>query len=191
MAPHHVRHYRYVSPKTTLREQRFVAAYVQHLDATRAAKEAGYRGKNLNRRGFDLMNRQPIFRAIQAKQAEQVAALDLSAMKVKREIGALAFCDPAGCFDADGQPLRLQDMPPHVRAAVKSVQVTALDDRVVACKVEFWSKVDALRLAAQHLALLAPKELTVTHRFPHAHLTDAELKQRLLEASETITLDPA
>lgn len=172
------------------REHRFVASYVQHLDINRAVVEAGYASKQPHVQGILLMRRPRVRAAIVEKQQQQLHEADLTALRVKRELAAIAFVDPAGCFDPDGRPLLLQDMPPRIRAAVKSVQVTALDGRAVACKVEFWSKTDALKLAAQHLNLLAPKELTVTHRFPHAQLTDAELKQRLLASAETLTVTP-
>lgn len=167
-----------------------MAAYVRDLNAAAAVREAGFEVKNADLAGHRLLQQPHIQAAVAAKQAVQTRALDLEATRVKRELAAIAFLDPAGCFDPDGKPLHVHQMPPQVRAAVRSIRVICRDGLPVVSTVEFWSKVDALKVAAQHLALLAPKELTVTHRFPHAQLTDAELRQKLLESANAIDAEP-
>ena len=175
---------------TQMREERFVAEYLKDLDGARAVIAAGYSPKNASASAHELLKSPRVAEAIRAQQAMQLDKLDMDAERIKREIFALATLDPAECFNDDGTPITLKKMPARVRACVKSVSVTVVSNQAVACKVEFWNKVDALHLAAKHLALLAPKEVNVNVRFPHAHLTDAELKQRLLESAKSIEVTP-
>lgn len=172
------------------REEAFASAYAACLNGAEAVRQAGYTCKNPRRTATLLLSRDRVQALIKAKAAVQLAKIDLDAVRVKRELARIAFADPAACFAPDGRPLQVQEMPPEVRAAIRSVRVICRDGVPVASTVEFWSKTDALKVAAQHLNLLAPKELTVTHRFPHATLTDAELRQRLLESANAIEAEP-
>ena len=172
------------------REARFVASYVTHLNGAQAVLDAGYTNKNPRRQATALLKRPRVREAIRAKQLAQVQAYDMNANAVKRELVAIAMVDPARCFDAQGRPLPIHEIPADVRAAVKSVRVEVLPSGAMRSAIDFWNKVDALKLCAQHLALLAPKEVTVTVRFPHAHLTDEELRQKLLDSANTIEATP-
>ncbi len=53
---------------------------------------------------------------------------------------SIAFADPADLFDQDGRLHRIQDLPPHVRAAVASVETV----RGGGIKVKLWNKNVAL-----------------------------------------------
>lgn len=172
------------------REELFASTYVRTLNGTEAVRQAGYTSKNPRRMAHELLKRPRVQALIAAKQTRQLAQFDLSAVRVKRELARIAFLDPKDCFAEDGTPLHVHEMSPDIRAAIRSVRVVCRDGKPVVSSVEFWPKTDALKLAAQHLALLAPHEVTVTHRFPHAHLTDAELKQRLLESANAIDAEP-
>jgi hypothetical protein len=60
--------------------------------------------------------------AVAAGNARQLAAADIRAAGALEELRRVAFSDPSGCFDAEGNLLPLADMPP-ARAAVASVKV--------------------------------------------------------------------
>lgn len=169
----------------TQKETLFVAAYLKTLNATDAAIEAGYSAKTARQAGSRLLQRPDIDAQIRAVQATQIARVGMDAETIKADIFALATLDPIEMFTPEGRMLTLQQLPRHVRICIRSMNITVdSQGRTVGLRTEYWSKVDALKLAAQHLALLAPKEVNVNVRFPHAHLTDEELKQKMLQAAK-------
>lgn len=177
----------------TPKEALFVAHYLKSLNATQAAIEARYSRKTAKQIGSQLLAKPHIIAAIAAKQAPSLSKLDLTAEGIKEEIRRLAHFDPALLFDATGKLLHLKDMPPEVRACVKSVEVlkrntTAGDGQMdEVYKVQFWDKPSALQMAAKHLLLLVDT-VKHEHRFPHAELTDAQLDEQLLLEAEKVTL---
>lgn len=176
-------------PKTTAlqREERFIAHYLKTLDATASAIEAGFSKKTAKQQGSRLLKQPRVADAVRQKQTVQLERIGMDAERIKQEIFALATLDVGELFNGDtGQPIQIQKLPPHIRACVKRVHVQVDLLGNVNTSIEFWDKVGALKLAAQHLALLAPKEVNINHRFPHATLTDAELAQKMLEASKEL-----
>ena len=167
-------------------EARFVVAYLKSLDATRAASEIGYTAKHARQAGWRLLHRPSVREAIEREQAKQVQRIGMDAERIKQEIYDLATLDPGECFDAAGMPIPVKQLPPRVRACIKSVGVEVTPSGSVRTVIHFWDKPKALHLAAQHLKLLAPTEVTVNHRFQHAHLSDAELQQKLLDAAQSL-----
>lgn len=165
------------------REDLFVAEYLKTLDATAAAIAAGLSKRSAKTLGSRMLQRPRVQELIRAKQTKQLQRIDMDAERIKQEIFNIATFDPAKLFDDNGQPLQIKDMPPEVRACIKRVQTVVIGQQVRA-SVEFWDKPAALTLAAKHLALLAPQEVTVNHRFQYAHLSDDELRQKLLEAAK-------
>jgi hypothetical protein len=69
------------------------------------------------------MTNPDVQQAVQAGEAAQLQAADLSATRTLDELRRIAFADLAGCFDAAGNLLPLADMSPEARAAVASVKV--------------------------------------------------------------------
>jgi hypothetical protein len=167
------------------REERFVVSYLKSLDATAAATEVGL--KNPKQAGHVYLHRPRVRAQIEREQAKQVARVGMDAERIKREIYALATLDPGECFDpVTGMPRQIKDLPPHVRACIREVDMMVSAEGHVRSVIRFWDKPKALALAAQHLRLLAPTEVNVHHRFEHAHLSDAELQQKLLDAAHSL-----
>ncbi len=166
------------------REERFVAEYIKSLDATQAATACGLASPKQS--GHKLLHKPRVRAQIERLQARQVARVGMDAERIKSEIYALATLDPGECFDAQGMPRQIKDLPPHIRACIREVDVMVSAEGHVRSVIRFWDKPKALALAAQHLRLLAPAEVNVNHRFQHAHLSDAELQQRLLDAAHSL-----
>ena len=59
---------------------------------------------------------------------------------IAHELCSIAFADPAELFDQDGSLRSIADLPPHVRAAVASVETV----RGGGIKVKLWNKNSAL-----------------------------------------------
>jgi len=77
-----------------------------------------------------------------AVRAEKIAEqkFDATVERIAEEICRIAFCDPADLFDQDGRLRQNKDLPPHVRAAVASVETV----RGGGIKVKLWNKNAAL-----------------------------------------------
>jgi len=176
-----------MTKRLTPKEEQFVSAYLVNLNKTEAARAVGYSPKHAKKHAFLIANRPHVKAALAAKQAAQVSKLDLTAEGVKEEIRRLSHLDPAQCFDAEGKLLHLSKMPATVRSCIKSVEVLkrnttagdGLQDEVT--KIQFWEKTAALQMAAKHLLLLVDT-VRHEHRFPHAELSDDELRQALKDA---------
>lgn len=166
------------------REERFIASYLRTQDATKSAIEAGYSAKTAKQIGHMIMKRPHVAARLAQKQAVLVEKFEMSAERVQREIFALATLDISDCFDDNGLPIPIKQLPPHVRACIKEVNVVIISDKAVRADIKFHDKVGALKLAAGCLSLLAPKEVNVNVRFPHAHLTDDELRHKMLQAAK-------
>ena len=166
----------------TPKEKRFIARYLTHLNATQAAKEAGYAPKSAHVTASRLMVK--LKKHIQPQQAEQLQSAKLDAETIKEEIRRLSTFDPRECFDAQGNLLHIKDMPPAARASIKSIEVmkrnlTAGDGlQDIVSKVQFWDKPASLGMAARHLKLLSDA-VTVEHRFPLAGVPDDDLTAAL------------
>ena len=77
-----------------------------------------------------------------AAKAERIVEtkFDASVERIAEEICRIVFCDPADLFDQDGRLRQIKDLPPHVRAAVASVETV----RGGGIKVKLWNKNNAL-----------------------------------------------
>lgn len=166
------------------REERFVVEYLKTLDATAAATAVGLAHPKPN--GHKMLHKPHVKAQIERLQAQQVARVGMDAERIKDEINALATLDPGECFDDKGMPIPIKQLPARVRACIKTIGVEVTPSGSVRTVIHFWDKPKALALAAQHLKLLAPTEVNVNHRFQHAHLSDAELQQKLLEAAKSL-----
>jgi hypothetical protein len=90
-----------------------------------------------------------------------------------RELGRIAFLDPAEIFDKDGNLLHLKDMPVYVRAAVASVEFEKLFEGKGksreyvgdVIKIKFWNKVDSLDKLCKIQAMYAAEKVEVNHTF--------------------------
>lgn len=130
----------------------FVRRYLVHLNATKAAIEAGYSAKTADVQGPRLLGNVRVAAAIKAGTDKLAKKLDLTAEKVLTEIGTIAF-DPLDSkpvdFDEDGLKTR-----PEIRAS---------------------DKLKALELLGKHLKLFTDK---VEHKHSFDDMTDEQLEQR-------------
>lgn len=136
------------------RQRLFVERYlVNGHNATDAAVHAGYSPKDARQRARRLM-RTAAIKALLAARAEVAAeAAAMTTENWARELRSIAFADPADLLDDDGKVLALEKMPRHIRAALQSVKVKAVEKGATVTEIKFWSKTDALTTMARHLGL--------------------------------------
>lgn len=144
----------------TAKQQRFVAEYLVDLNATQAAVRAGYSPKTAQEQSSRLLSNVMVAQAVAAKQAVQLAKVDVTAEMVKERLRMLAFQDIRKLFDADGnlKPLHLLD--DEAAAMVAGLDVVkknvAAGDGVVDTvhKVKVVDPVKPLEMLAKHFGVL-------------------------------------
>ena len=141
---------------------KFIASYLQHGNATRAAIEAGYSERSAHDAGCRLLKRSDVASAVEkAKQATLNAAM-LTDEMVITELKHSAFLDPVSMFNEDGSLLPLSQMPESTRRAIAGIEVVELFEgrgenrRQIGFlkKIKLVSKEGMLTLAARHLGML-------------------------------------
>ena len=108
------------------RQRAFVESYLVHLNATKAAEDAGYSAKTAREQGARLLTNVAITAEIKRRQAERAEKAKLTADEVLQEIDTLASSDIGKVFDLNADTLRLLPMrewPEEARRAVASVKV--------------------------------------------------------------------
>jgi phage terminase small subunit len=146
----------------TDKQQLFVDNYLTSLNATQAATAAGYSGKTARTIGSKLLTKVDIQVAISAAMAERGDRTKITQDRVLTEVGRIALVDPRKAFDKNNALLPVNQWPDEIAAAISSIKINELrnsdGDLIGETKeVKFWSKPDALMLAARHLGMLNDK----------------------------------
>ncbi len=145
----------------TARQQRFAEEYLVDLDASAAARRAGYSARTAGQIGYQLLQKTSIRQAISAGQLRLRRKAEVSAERVVRELARVGFADPRPLFRPDGTLKDLSELDGEAAAAVASLVIreeyrgTGRGRRVVARtkKVRLWNKVSALEQLGRHLGL--------------------------------------
>lgn len=95
----------------------FVAEYLVDLDATKAARRAGYSERTAGQVGFENLRKPDIAAAIRAAQDERSRRTQVTADRVVEELAAVAFFDPASLHEVRS-PADVAGLPPEVRRAI-------------------------------------------------------------------------
>jgi phage terminase small subunit len=152
---------RKISPKAA----RFVDAYIVSLNATSAAKEAGYSAKTAKSQGQRLLTNVDIAAAIAAAKAERSGRMMITAERVLTELARLAFIDIGQIFNDDGSMKPLSEMEEDARRAIVGLEVSEIRDNdgvVIGYikKIKLADKLSALEKLGKHLGLF-DQRLTV------------------------------
>ena len=171
--------------KLTPKQARFVEEYLVDLNATAAAKRAGYSERTAHRAGAQNMQKYAIATQIQAALAKRSKRTEITADRVIKEIARLALSDAGQLFDEEGRLRPIHEIPEDLRRAVASVEVVRSrmgdddDWEQQTHKIKLWDKNAALEKLCKHLALYAPER--------HEHNVEvsdaAEARARLLAAA--------
>ncbi|HXP75929.1 MAG TPA: terminase small subunit [Stellaceae bacterium] len=141
----------------TPKQTRFVDEYLLDMNASAAARRAGYRETSAAQNGHGLARRPNVAAAIEARLAERRARLHVTAERVIAELARIAFADIGAIMDwsADATTLKPPgEISPDDRAAIAEIAVVKRGDGV-ATRVVLHDKERALEALCRHLGLFA------------------------------------
>jgi phage terminase small subunit len=166
----------------TPKQERFVAEYLIDLNATAAYKRAGYvaEGHGAEVNASRLLSNAEVAASIAAKQQKLADKYELTADLVVRSIVQELTFDPAKLYGADGNLLKITELPEDVRMALTSVEFEQIgnpDAPVFVRKVKWAQRQGAREQAMKHLGMF---EKDNEQRNPVGELSEAAL-QRFIE----------
>ncbi len=147
----------------TPKQKRFVAEYLVDLNATAAAKRAGYSVKTADRIGPELLGKTCVSEAIQRAIQNRERRTEITQDMVLRETAKLAFFDIRKMFDKDGKPLDISKLDADTAAALVGLDVQDIADNDgdyvgFVKKYKMADKLKALELLGKHLGAWEPKD---------------------------------
>lgn len=173
----------------TPKQKRFVAEYLVDLNATAAARRAGYSAKTADRIGPELLGKTCVSEAIQQAIREREKRTEITQDMVLREIAKLAFFDIRKMFDKDGKPLDIPKLDADTAAALVGLDVQDVADNDgdyvgFVKKYKMADKLKALELLGKHLGTWEPKD-----DGPKDETEEDDLSRSLRELGEGLESD--
>lgn len=142
--------------KFTDKQRRFVQEYLKDLNATQAAKRAGYSGKTAYSIGQRLLKNVEIKQAIEKGLDRQQRQAEITQDRVLQELAAIAFASGADYASIISGVVMMNDteeLTEEQKAAIVSIKQTK-----EGVEVKLADKMRALELLAKHLGLLQAQE---------------------------------
>lgn len=148
--------------KLTARQTAFVERYCVHMNATQAAREAGYSSKTANEQGARLLANVSIAAAVEVAMRARAKRNNIDADRVLQEFARVGLADVRKLFNPDGSLKSIDKLDDDIAASIASIEVNELRDGegfVIGHtkKLRLWDKIASLSKLAQHLGLLDPK----------------------------------
>lgn len=143
----------------TAKQRRFVEEYLVDLNGTQAAIRAGYSEKSAGVIATENLTKPNVAEAIQKAMDKRSAATEITAERVLKEYGRLAFSDMRRLmkWGADGVTLKeVTDLSDDEAACVAEVSETTSKDGG-SIKLKVHDKKGALDSVARHLGMFVDR----------------------------------
>ena len=139
----------------TPRQRRFVQEYLIDLNATQAAKRAGYSARSARTTGQKILHHPAVAAAIESAQAKRAQRTRVSADRVVTELAKVAFGDPRRLFSwgPGGVELRESSELTEAEAALVSEVSETRTAAGGTRRVKLHCKMTALTALGKHLGL--------------------------------------
>lgn len=151
--------------KLTPKQEMFCKEYLVDLNATQAAKRAGYSEDTANKNAARLMVNEGIAQRIQELMNERAAEVGVTAAKILKRLDSIGDVDLGRAYDKNGNLLPIHEIPEDVRRCISGIKVFEEfegfgKERVKigeVREVKFWDKIKANELLGRHLKLFTDK----------------------------------
>lgn len=138
--------------RLTDKQKRFVEEYLVDLNATKAAKRAGYSEKTADRIGPELLGKTCVSEAIQEAMDERSSRTEITQDAVLRELAAIGF-SKATDFVKIRQNGRVALTPTDELSAEQQKVIASIKDGKYGVEIKLHDKLGALHLLGQHLGM--------------------------------------
>jgi phage terminase small subunit len=174
--------------KLTPKQQLFIREYLKSLNATAAAKAAGYSEKTAEQQGCRLLRNVQIAEEVAKAQEKRCEKLEISADRVLQELALLGFANMMDYMTITAGGEAFVDLSKLTREQAAAIQEITVDETgggsgdnkreaVQRTRFKLANKKDALELLGKHLKLFTEKiELT----------GDAAILQSLMEGRQRV-----
>ena len=115
----------------TPKQLRFVDEYLVDLNASGAARRAGYSVKTADKIGYENLRKPEIASAVEAKRKELAGDLGITRERVLREMAKIAFSDLRDLYNEDGSLKHPHEWPEGAAGAVASMEFETVRSRTV------------------------------------------------------------
>lgn len=146
----------------TDKQERFIKEYLIDLNATQAAKRAGYSEKTAQEIGSQNLSKVIIQTAIQKAQRERHERLQIDADYVLNRHVEIDQMDVADIFDDDGSMLSVLNWPKCWRTTISGIDISemvnASDNEVIISvlkKIKWPDKLRNIELLGKHISIQA------------------------------------
>lgn len=148
----------------TPKQEQFVREYLIDLNATQAARRAGYSEATANEQGARLLANVSVQEAIAAAKAARAKRTEVTADRVLRELALIGFADIGEVIEVEddgGVSVRkLDGLPKRVRRSIAELTQTTSygkdGDKSVRLSLKHHSKTAALKMLMDHLGMASP-----------------------------------
>ena len=149
----------------TPKQQRFVDEYLVDLNASAAARRAGYSPKRAGAIGGENLQKPEIAAAITARREALQHSTQVTQERVIFELAKIGFLDARRFFDSDGRPIPLHQLDAQTAGAVVGLEVLEEfagigEEREKVGEVKKYKladKVKALELLGRHVGIFDDK----------------------------------
>ena len=152
----------------TAKQQRFVEEYLIDLNASAAARRAGYSARRADEIGYENLRKPQVKAAIDAAQAERSQRTQVTADQVLKEAALVAFSDIGEVLDFSGTEPKLRPASAITEAgrrAIRGIKVKRYtegkgDDarEVEVTEFSLWPKSTAIEQLMRHLGLYKDRD---------------------------------
>jgi phage terminase small subunit len=170
----------------TPKQEAFVREYLVDLNASAAARRAGYSAKHADVNGPRLLGNAGIAAAVAAAQQTRAERTEITADRVLKELARIAFFDIRKLYREDGSLKSPTELDDDTAAALVGIDiqetVTAQEDGpiITTRKAKVIDRTAALTLAMRHLGMLRDR-LEVEDITDRAEQMRARQRKRLAE----------
>ena len=137
--------------KLTEKQKRFVAEYMVDLNATAAARRAGYQDPNIGRQ---LITKNNVSAEIAKRREQLQSKLEITQETVLQELAAIAFANGTDFVTVTGAGL-LCVKPTNEVAREKLPAIAGIKYNQMGIEVKLHDKVRALELLGKHLGVFS------------------------------------
>lgn len=177
----------YPEKPLTRKQRQFVDEYLLDMNATAAARRAGYGARSAAQNGYGFLQRANVVAEVERRLAARRERLEVTAERVIAELARIAFADIGRIMDWSSGDVALRpvgEISPEDRPAIQEIAAVKRPDGL-ATRVILHDKERALEALCRYLGLFRPGARPVE---PPKQLSD-ELREKLRARIDKMVAD--